>query len=213
MDSIFKRARDKATGAATVIAAAKYFAQYPPKRSVLFICYTAEEEGELGSKYYAQHPLIPLDHSIFNLNIDNAGYNTTNAVCLFGLCRKKVDFLIQKESGINALAALLEPGGRNLFQCSDNNSSAERGIQAPSYSLGMKYWDNAIDDRYHRLSDEVENMDLTYVARFIRAYILCAQYIANDHLQPNGRKAIRIKKNGKSCSERPINLFRTSVPF
>ncbi|MBN8856376.1 MAG: M28 family peptidase [Sphingobacteriales bacterium] len=44
MDSIFNGARDNATGAAAVVAAARYFARHPPKRSILFICYTAEEE-------------------------------------------------------------------------------------------------------------------------------------------------------------------------
>ena len=54
MDSIYNGARDNATGTAAVIAAAKYFGRYPPKRSVLFICYTAEEEGLVGSRYYAR---------------------------------------------------------------------------------------------------------------------------------------------------------------
>jgi len=95
MDSIFNGARDNATGTAAVIGAARYFARYPPKRSVLFICYSAEEEGEIGSKYYARHPLIPLDRTVCNLNVDNAGYNTTHAICLFGLGRtnSKIDSL------------------------------------------------------------------------------------------------------------------------
>jgi hypothetical protein len=188
MDSIFNGARDNATGTAAVIAAAKYFAQYPPKRSMLFICYTAEEEGEIGSKYYAQHPLIPLDHCVYNLNVDNAGYNTTNAVCLFGLGRTSADSLIQKACGVYGLAVLPEPDGQDLFRRSDNYSLAERGIPAPCYSLGIKNWNKEIEDRYHRLSDEVDNMDLAYIVKFVRAYILCAQYIANDHLQPKWKQ-------------------------
>jgi hypothetical protein len=184
MDSIFNGARDNATGTAAVIAAVRYFARYPPLRSVLFICYSAEEEGEIGSSYYAEHPLIPLNHTVFNLNVDNAGYNTTHAICLFGLGRTSADSLIQKACMIYGLAVLPEPDGQDLFKRSDNYAMARKGIPAPNFSLGMKYWDKEVVDHYHRLSDEVDNMDLAYVVKFIRAYILSAQYIANEHLQP-----------------------------
>ena len=50
--------------------------RFPPKRSVLFITYTAEEEGLVGSEYYAAHPLVPLQQSVYNLNIDNAAAMT-----------------------------------------------------------------------------------------------------------------------------------------
>lgn len=184
LDSIFNGARDNATGVAAVIAAARYFARYPPRRSLLFICYSGEEEGELGSKYYAQHPLIPLNHTVFNLNVDNAGYNTTQAVSLFGLGRTSADSLVQKACREYGLAVLPEPGGLDLFARSDNNALARKGVPAPTYSLGMKGWNNEIDKHYHRRSDEVGNMDLGYVVKFIRAYILSAQYIANDPSQP-----------------------------
>jgi Zn-dependent M28 family amino/carboxypeptidase len=45
LDSIYNGARDNATGIAAIIAAARYFVKYPPRRSILFIAYTAEEEG------------------------------------------------------------------------------------------------------------------------------------------------------------------------
>lgn len=188
MDSIFNGARDNATGTAAVIAAARYFAQHPPKRSILFICYTAEEEGEIGSNYYAEHPLIPLDHTVFNLNVDNAGYDTTHAICLFGLGRTNADTLIRMACKAYGLAVLPEPEGQVLFNRSDNYALAQKGVPAPTYSLGMTDWDGDVWDRYHRMSDEVDNMDLGYVVRFIRAYILSAQYIANDHAQPRWTK-------------------------
>lgn len=184
LDSIFNGARDNATGIAAVIAAARYFARYPPKRSVLFICYTAEEEGAIGSKYYVQHPVVPLDQTVFNLNVDNAGYNTTHAVCLFGLGRTTVDALVLKACMQYGLSVLPEPQGQDLFERSDNYPLAQIGIPAPCYSLGMTDWDKEISDHYHRVSDEVGNMDLGYVVKFIRAYILSAQYIADEALQP-----------------------------
>jgi Zn-dependent M28 family amino/carboxypeptidase len=191
-DNIYNGARDNATGVAAVIAAAKYFARYPPKRSVLFICYTAEEEGEIGSQYYVAHPLIPLDNAVFNLNVDNAGYDTTHAICLFGLGRTSADSLIQKACLSYGLAVLDEPGGnQHLFERSDNYSMAKEGIPAPNFSLGMMDWDADVIMHYHRLSDEVGNMDLKYVVKFIRAYILSAQYICDNPEQPRWTRGDR----------------------
>jgi hypothetical protein len=199
MDSIYNGARDNATGTAAVIAAAKYFARYPPKRSVLFICYTAEEEGLIGSNHYANHPLIPLNHTVFNLDIDNASYNTTRAVCLFGLDRTSEDSLINKAANAYRLSVLGEPGeDLRLFYRSDNYSLAQKGIPAPTYSLGMTDWNETITNRYHRLSDEVGNMDLDYIVKFIRSYILAAQYIANDPVQPRWTRDDPFEKDWKA---------------
>src|SRR5580692_2732380 len=184
LDSIFNGARDNATGTAAVIAAARYFGKYPPRRSVLLVLFTAEEEGEFGSDYYTDHPLIPPEQTVFDLNVDNAGYNTTNAICLFGRGRTTADTLIEKACREYGLAVLAEPPMLSLFERSDNFNVAQLGIPAPCFSLGMKEWDSTIDRHYHRVSDEVDNMDLNYIVKFIRAYILSAQYIANDPNQP-----------------------------
>lgn len=56
LDSIYNGTRDNAIGVTAVINAARYFALHPAKRSVLFIAFTGEEMGLLGSKYFAAHP-------------------------------------------------------------------------------------------------------------------------------------------------------------
>jgi Zn-dependent M28 family amino/carboxypeptidase len=183
-DSIFNGARDNATGTAAVIAAAQYFGKYPPKRSVLLVLFTAEEEGEFGSDYYTDNPLVPLEKTIFDLNVDNAGYNTTHAICLFGLGRTSSDSLIEKACLEYGLAVLAEPPGLQLFERSDNYNLAKVGVPAPCFSMGMKTWDEKIDRYYHRRGDEVGNMDLPYVVKFMRAYILSAKYIADNPTQP-----------------------------
>lgn len=184
LDSIYNGARDNATGTAAVIAAARYFGKHPPKRSVLLICFTAEEEGEFGSEYYSHNPAVPLEKTIFDLNNDNAGYNTTHAICLFGLGRTSADSLIRKACLEYGLAVLAEPPGLHLFERSDNAWFATFGIPAPCFAMGMTDWDSDIDSTYHRRNDNVDNMDLAYVVKFIRAYILAAQYLANDPTQP-----------------------------
>ena len=128
--------------------------------------------------------ILDYRRSILQHPIDNAGYNTTHAVCLFGLGRTSADPLIRKACMQYGLTILPEPEDQNLFSRSDNYPLVQRGVPAPCYSLGMTAWDKEILDHYHRPSDEVGNMDLDYIVRFIRAYILSAQYIANEPLQP-----------------------------
>ena len=184
LDSIYNGARDNALGSTAVIDAAKYFARYPSKRSILFVTYSAEEEGLLGSEYYAGHPIVPLNHTVYNLNIDNASYNDTTLISLVGLNRTSEDANIISACKAYGLSVNGDPTGGQLFFESDNAPLALKGIPAPTYSLGMRTFDSTIFNRYHRLSDETGNMNMRYAVKFIRAYILSAIYIANDATQP-----------------------------
>jgi Zn-dependent M28 family amino/carboxypeptidase len=70
-DSIYNGARDNATGSASLLAIAEAMMKAGPfKRSILFLWVTAEEQGLLGSAFYAAHPLFPPEKTVANLNID-----------------------------------------------------------------------------------------------------------------------------------------------
>ncbi len=194
LDSIYNGARDNASGSTAVIDAARYFAKYPPRRSVLFITFTAEEEGLIGSEYYASHPLIPLARTVYNLNIDNASYNDTTLITVVGIHRTSEDSLIIRACKAYGLSVNDDPTGGGLFYESDNAPLARKGVPAPTYSLGMKAFDSTILNRYHQLSDETGNMDMNYILKFIDAYILAAQYIADADAQPRWRKNDEFEK-------------------
>jgi len=72
-DQIFNGAIDNASGVASVIELAAAFTKInpPPKRSVLFMATTAEEAGLLGAKFYAEHPLYPLEKTLADINLDS----------------------------------------------------------------------------------------------------------------------------------------------
>ena len=184
LDSIYNGARDNASGTTAVIDAARYFGKHPAKRSILFICYTAEEEGLIGSEWYAAHPLIPLNKTVYNLNIDNASYDDTTLITLVGLHRTTGDSAIIAAAAAYGLTVNDDPTGGSLFFESDNAPLALHSVPAPTYSMGMRAMDSTIFNRYHRLSDETGNMDMHYIVKWIRAYILAAHTIANDPLQP-----------------------------
>lgn len=184
-DSIYNGARDNAIGTTAILNAAKYFAENRPKRSLLFIAWTAEEMGLVGSNHYADSPLVPFNKVVYNLNIDNASYNDTTIVTVIGLGRTSADTNISKAAAAYGLKAMPDPAPeQNLFDRSDNVNFAMKGVPAPTFSLGIRKFDEEIMKRYHQLSDEIGNFNLNYGLKYIRAYILAAQNIANDPKQP-----------------------------
>jgi hypothetical protein len=198
MDSIYNGARDNAIGTTAVLDAARYFVQHPPKRSVLFIVYSAEEIGEKGSQYFSEHPTIPLRQLVYNLNTDNVGYNDTTIISVIGLGRTSADDDIKKACAVYGLTVLPDPAPRqHLFERSDNYPLAQKGIPAPTFSLGVKKFDQTVLNRYHQLSDEIGNFDLNYAMKYIYSYILAAKYIANDHARPTWTKGDRYEKAWK----------------
>ncbi|EAZ82732.2 M28 family peptidase [Algoriphagus machipongonensis] len=184
-DSIYNGARDNAVGTVAVINAAKYFAENPPKRSVLLAAWTAEEKGLLGSAYFASNPLIPLDKIIFNLNIDNGGYNDTSIITVIGLGRTSGDSLISEAVTEIGLKTIADPSPeQGLYDRSDNVNFAKKGIPAPTFSLGFTAFDDEINKYYHKQADGIESFDLDYAVKYWKAYILAAQKISNMPTKP-----------------------------
>jgi len=184
-DSIYNGARDNAVGVAAIINAARYFAQHPPKRSVLFIAYGGEEGGMLGSRYFAANPVVPMRQLVFNMNIDNAGYNDTTVVTVVGLGRTSADEHFKKAASALGLSAIPDPSPeQGLFDRSDNVSLAVHGVPAPTFSLGFRAFDASISRYYHQVTDETSSLSMPYVLKYIKAYVLAAKYIADDKAQP-----------------------------
>lgn len=184
-DSIYNGARDNAVGTVAVMNAAKYFAKNPPKRSILIALWTAEEKGLLGSAYFANNPLIPLNQIIYNLNIDNGGYNDTSRITVIGLGRTSADFLIEEAVSEFGVKAMADPSPeQGLYDRSDNVNFARKGIPAPTFSLGFTAFDDEINKYYHKAGDHVSSFDLNYAQTYWKSYILSAQKIANWDQKP-----------------------------
>lgn len=184
-DSIYNGARDNAIGVATIMAAGKYFANHPPKRSIIIAAWTAEELGLIGSRWFAEHPAVPLDQIVFNLNIDGAGYNDTTKVTVVGLERTTAEPMLESASEAFGLKAIPSPVPElNLFNRSDNVHFARNGIPAPTFSPGFTAFDEDIQRYYHQATDESETINFEYVTNYVRAYILSAQKIANAEKAP-----------------------------
>ncbi len=184
-DSIFNGARDNAFGVVALLAAAESFAKMPPKRSILIVGLTAEEVGLLGSKYYAAHPLLPLNKCIFNINSDGAGYNDTTIVSVMGLDRTGAKLEMEKATKAFGLGIFADPSPeQGLFDRSDNVSFAKEGIPAPTFTPGFKEFNGDIMKNYHQVSDNPETIDFNYLLKFSQAYTYAARLIADRLTAP-----------------------------
>lgn len=184
-DSIFNGARDNAMGVVALLTAAESFSKVPPKRSVLIVALTAEEVGLLGSRYYSEHPLLPLNKCIFNINSDGAGYNDTSIVAVMGLDRTGAKTEIETASKAFGLGVFADPSPeQGLFDRSDNVSFAKKGIPAPTFTPGFKEFNGDIMKNYHQVSDNPETIDFDYLLKFSQAYTYSARLIANKAKVP-----------------------------
>ena len=180
-DTIYNGARDNAVGTTTVLSMAENLAKYPTKRSALFILFTAEEKGLLGSKYYVENPVLPLEQMVYCFNSDNGGYNDTSKATIIGLTRTTASKNMMDAATTFGLTAIDDPAPeQGLFDRSDNVHFAAKGIPAPTFSMGFTSFDGEVTKYYHRPGDHADNMDYNYLLKFFRAYVMAGRSIAND---------------------------------
>jgi len=185
-DSIFNGARDNGMGTVAVLSAAWALRNRPPARSVICLAVTGEEKGLLGSSYYADNPLIPLEKTVFVLNIDGAGYSDTTLVTLVGKGRTSADDAIEDAVTTYRLRTIDDPTpDKNLFNRSDNVAFASKGVPAPTFSPGFRSFDDhGVVEYYHRPQDEADDIDYAYFKRFVQAYTRAARLIADMKERP-----------------------------
>lgn len=171
-DQIFNGAMDNATGTAVLLELAQNFAELPPerqpRRTVLFLAVTAEERGLLGSRFYAQNPLYPLERTIANLNMDGANiYAPTRDIEVIGPGATSMEDLAILIAG--SRGRLMVPDTqpeKGYYYRSDHFEFAKVGVPAFYAKAGRiaLHEDEDFIDRkrqeylalhYHKVSDEI----------------------------------------------------------
>lgn len=184
-DSIYNGTRDNAIGTMTVLEAAAFIAKEPLDRSAMFVLFTGEEKGLLGSEWFVAHHPLPLSDIVFCFNSDNAGYNNTEIATVVGLTRTTAGPLISAACADYGLEAIEDPEPKqNLFDRSDQVNFARVGIPALMYSLGLTAFDEEIRKYYHRPADNPDSVDYEYLHRFTKAYVKAAVDIGNMPERP-----------------------------
>ncbi len=192
-DSIYNGADDNASGTAAVLEVAEAMAALtrPPKRSVAFLTVSGEEKGLLGSSWFVDHPLIPLEKVVANLNVDMVGRNWEDTIAVVGKPYSTLGSLVDSvaaahpELGLTVVGDLWPREG--FFFRSDHFNFARKGIPA-------LFFFNGVHEDYHQPSDEVDKIKFEKAARVGRLIFEVALALANDaeppRWDPRAREAI-----------------------
>ncbi len=179
-DSIWNGARDNGIGVANMLTAAEFLAKNPPKRSIAFLACNAEEKGLLGSRWYAEHPVIPLEKTVYDLNTDTGGYNDVTKVTVVGFERTSVTNIFSTAASAFGLEAIDDPlPEENYYDRSDNVSFAAKGVPAVSFDPGYTEMNDEIKRYYHQPADEPQTLDYDYLTKYSKAYIYAVSLIGN----------------------------------
>lgn len=198
--TIYNGAMDDASGVATVLETAQALSEdaekgIRPRRSVLFVIFTGEEKGLLGSRYFAGHPTVPEGAIEADLNLDMF-------MPLFALKKLHVQGLEQSTLGDDArkvgaahhivIADDPEPD-RNSFIRTDQYSFVQAGVPALAMKFGWTFgspeyhlWRNWLAERYHSPQDDLSQpVDLVAAAQFNAFFADLVREVANDPARPH----------------------------
>lgn len=171
-DSIYNGALDNASGSAALLEIARAFKSLttPPERTIIFLSVTGEEQGLLGSAWYAQNPLYPLDKTVAEINMDVIDpYDKTKDVVITGEGQSDLeDYVIDeaKKQG-RYIAPEAHPEAGHYFR-SDHFNFAKAGVPALDISSGIdvegkgkeygkKLKDDYTAQHYHQASDNYDS--------------------------------------------------------
>ena len=191
-DRIYNGANDDASGTASVIETAYSLASLKPrpKRSILFIAFFGEEKGLIGSRYYAEHPLVPLETSVAGLSLEQIGRTDEEK----GPALKSIrvtgqdfsDIVTTMQSAIESAGVKIERDdaqrSASFFARSDNFSLAEKGIPAHTICVAYVYPD------YHGLGDHWDKIDYENMESVVRAIAAGILAIAENPTPPKWNK-------------------------
>ena len=199
-DKIFNGAVDNGTGVAqTLELAEKFVHDQQPQRSIAFAFWTLEEQGLLGSEYFAEHPLWPKNHIVGVFNIDADGPSPlARDMEAPGTGQSELEDVLKKALATQhrVLSPDREPEKGHFFR-SDHFSLAKEGIPAISpngghdlvkggTAAGLKLADDYDAHRYHQVNDEWRaDWDLTNPTEDTKAIYIAGTTLANSTAWPN----------------------------
>ena len=202
-DQIYNGAMDNASGTAGILEIARQLADNAKQghglaRSVTFIATTGEEQGLLGSRYYAANPLYPIDKTVAVLNLDSTNiYGKTKDYTIVGKGKSELEnYLIDEAKQQNRIAMGEKNPASGGFFRSDHFSFAKLGIPAAFAGGGNEAIDDAtaayktqmqatMKGCYHNVCDEYhENWDLSGALQDLQVYYQATRALGNSQDWP-----------------------------
>ncbi len=190
-DDVYNGADDNGSGTSTVLEVAQAFSEAKkqgqgPRRSVLCMLVTGEEKGLLGSQFYAENPIFPIENTVANVNVDMVGRvdkkyaDNPNYVYVIGSDRLSTELHDINENANSKYTNLVldytyneDDDPNRYYYRSDHYNFAEKGIPAIFYF-------NGTHADYHRTSDTVEKINFEKMAIIGKLVFHTAWQLANQ---------------------------------
>ena len=189
-DSIYNGADDDGSGTVSLLEMAEAFALakeagFTPRRSILLMPVAGEEKGLLGSRYYTEHPVFPIENTIADLNIDMIGRidssheGDSNYVYIIGADKisKELDFVNREVADLYSKLRLdytfnADDDPNRFYYRSDHYNFADKGVPVIFYFTG-------VHEDYHKPTDTIEKILFTKIENIARLVFLTAWELAN----------------------------------
>lgn len=209
-DQIYNGAHDNATGTAAILAMAKAYSELTPapKRSVSFLVVTAEEQGLLGSKYYASNPVIPIENTVANINMDAMNVlGKTKNVAVVGMGKSEMEDYLEAAAAKQGRTLTQEDRPEaGYYYRSDHFSFAKQGVPAlyaeggnePADEETAKYrkrMNVIVTGCYHQVCDQYrEDWDLSGIVQDTQMLFDVGVGVANAEAWPKWNEASEFQR-------------------
>jgi Peptidase family M28 len=186
-DKIFNGANDDGSGTVSVVELASALASLKqrPKRSILFVAFFGEEKGLVGSRYYGRRPLVPLEKTIAQLNLEHLGRTDdtegpqVGTVTMTGFDYTDLGATLERAGAATGVKPYKHARNSDaFFGRSDNQALADLGIPAHTLCTAFTFPD------YHGAGDHWEKIDYDNMARVVRTVGLTLLLVADNPQAP-----------------------------
>ena len=208
-DQVYNGALDNASGVAGMLEIAEAFTKlpFPPKRSIVFLAVTAEENGLLGAKYYAENPLYPLAKTLANINMDTMNqWGRTRDLVVVGSGNTTLEDVLASEATPHGRTLKDDPEPeKGYFYRSDHFEFAKKGVPALYTDAGVEFIgrlegygeqkrEEYVVNDYHKPSDEIKaDWDLTGAVEDFRLLFRVGYRVATDQSWPSWKPGTEFK--------------------
>ena len=206
-DSIYNGMTDNATGVAALLDLAAAFEKVKPERSIVFVSFTGEEQGLLGSEYYAKHPVLPLDKTVADINMDMMGLaGKTKDIVIYGFGQSELEDYAAVSAKKQGRITVKDPKpSTGLYYRSDHFNLAKVGIPSLFTGSGVdnlahgKVWgqqqaDEFFKSRYHSPQDNFDpKADVSGMVEDVRLLFDLGFRLSNETTFPKWKEGSEFK--------------------
>ena len=206
-DAIRNGADDNASGTAAVLDLARLLAANPPRRSVVFVNFSAEELGVLGSSWFVNHPPVPLERIVAMLNFDMVGRLRNDKLIVYG-----TSTATELKGIVDSANAVSAGAGTAMFRISGGGDGYGPSDQSSFYAkdIPVLHFFTDLHEDYHRATDDADKINAGGEARVVDLALRVARAVAD---RPARLTFVRIAPPARTAvSEEGKQTYLGTVP-